>query len=162
MARILVIDDNETMREGIAHTVRRLGHSVDTAASGQAGLASFRNRPADFVISDLKMEGLDGIGVLSEIRKLDPDALLMIVTGFGTIDTAVQAMKLGAFDFITKPFPPDVIRMKVKAAMRLVAQRQRQEKLERHNEVLQAELAERYPTALAGRQPERRPRKDTK
>jgi two-component system response regulator HydG len=149
MARILVIDDNDTMREGIAHTVRRLGHTVDTAASGREGLASFRNRPADFIISDLKMEGLDGIGVLSEIRALDPRALLMIVTGFGTIDTAVHAMKLGAFDFITKPFPPEVIRLKVKAALEIIEQRKSHEKLERHNEILQAEIAERYPTAVA-------------
>jgi two-component system response regulator HydG len=91
---------------GIAHTVQRLGHEVDQAASGPEGIEKFRKHPADFVISDLKMEGLDGIGVLEAIRKLDADALFMIVTGFGTIETAVKAMQLGAFDFITKPFPP--------------------------------------------------------
>ncbi|MCA9546687.1 MAG: response regulator, partial [Myxococcales bacterium] len=123
MARILVIDDNETMRMGIAHTVKRLGHTVDMAASGKEGLALFQKTPADFIISDLKMEGMDGIGVLSEIKRLDPDALMMIVTGFGTIDTAVEAMKLGAFDFITKPFPPEVIRLKVKGALNVVEQR---------------------------------------
>ncbi len=144
MARILVVDDNETMREGIAHTVKRLGHEVDTAASGQAGLDSFKRRPADFVICDLKMEGLDGIGVLEGIRAVDPDALLMIVTGFGTIETAVQAMKLGAFDFITKPFPPEVLRLKVKSALEMVEQRQRREKLERENEILRAEVEDRY------------------
>ena len=94
MARILVIDDNETMRLGIAHTVQRLGHEVDQAGSGPEGIEKFKKRPADFVISDLKMEGLDGIGVLEGIRQLDPDALLMIVTGFGTIETAVKAMQL--------------------------------------------------------------------
>ncbi len=144
MTRILVIDDNETMREGIAHTVRRMGHDVDTAKSGAEGLERFKARPADFVISDLKMEGMDGIEVLGAIRMLDPSALLMIITGFGTIDTAVKAMKLGAFDFITKPFPPEVLRLKVQSALDALAQRNKCEKLERHNEILQAELDDRY------------------
>ena len=117
MAHILVIDDNETMREGIVHTVRRLGHSVDAAATGREGLALFERKRADFVISDLKMEGLDGLAVLQAIRQRDPEALLMIVTGFGTIETAVEAMKLGAFDFITKPFPPQMLRLKVQTAL---------------------------------------------
>jgi two-component system response regulator HydG len=144
MARILVIDDNETMRLGIAHTVQRLGHEVDQAASGPEGIEKFRKHPADFVISDLKMEGLDGIGVLEAIRKLDADALFMIVTGFGTIETAVKAMQLGAFDFITKPFPPQVLRLKVEAALELITQRKAREKLERQNEVLREEVEARY------------------
>ncbi len=144
MARILVIDDNETMREGIAHTVRRMGHEVDTAASGQAGLKAFEARAADFVISDLKMEGMDGIEVLQAIKAKEPDVLLMIVTGFGTIENAVSAMKLGAFDFITKPFPPEVLRLKVQAALDALEQRNKVERLERHNEILRAELDDRY------------------
>jgi len=144
MARILVIDDNETMRLGIAHTVQRLGHEVDQAASGPEGIEKFRKHRADFVISDLKMEGLDGIGVLQAIRALDAEALLMIVTGFGTIETAVKAMQLGAFDFITKPFPPQVLRLKVEAALEVIHQRGVREKLERQNEILREEVEERY------------------
>lgn len=144
MAHILVIDDNETMREGIAHTVKRLGHTVDKAASGQAGLDAFKARRAAFVISDLKMEGMDGIEVLQAIRTQDPDVLLMIVTGFGTIETAVQAMKLGAFDFITKPFPPELLRLKVSSALEVIEQRRRTETLERHNEILREEVESRY------------------
>lgn len=148
MARILVIDDNETMRMGIAHTVKRLGHTVQTAASGQEGLDLFKKRPADFVISDLKMEGVDGMGVLEGIRQMDPDALMMIVTGFGTIETAVKAMQLGAFDFITKPFPPQVLRLKVQAALEVLAQRKVREKLERENEILREEVEARYRPAV--------------
>ena len=144
MARILVIDDNDTMREGIAATVRRLGHTVDTAYNGPTALATFKATPADFVISDLKMEGMDGIAVLEAIRRLDPDALLMIVTGYGTIETAVEAMKLGAFDFITKPFPPQVLKLKVQTALDVIAERRKREKLERHNEILREELEDRY------------------
>ncbi len=147
MARILVIDDNDTMREGIAHTVRRLGHDVETAASGRDGLAAFERQPADFVISDLKMEGMDGIEVLKAIRERDAEAMLMIVTGFGTIEAAVNAMKLGAFDFISKPFPPEVLRLKVKTALDVLEQRRRQEKLERQNEILREEVEQRYRPA---------------
>ncbi|MEZ4434253.1 MAG: sigma-54 dependent transcriptional regulator [bacterium] len=144
MARILVIDDNDTMREGIAHTVRRLGHTVDTARSGADGLALFKATPADFVISDLKMEGMDGIAVLEAIRRIDPEALLMIVTAHGTIETAVEAMKLGAFDFITKPFPPQLLKLKVQTALDVLTERQKREKLERHNEILREEVEDRY------------------
>jgi len=152
MARILVIDDNETMREGIAHTVKRMGHEVVTAASGAVGLERFREKPFDFVISDLKMEGLDGLAVLEQIRQLDPQALLMIVTGFGTVETAVHAMKLGAFDFLSKPFPPEVLRLKVTTALEFIAQRREREKLERLNEVLREEVEAPYrPVPTAGR-----------
>jgi len=144
MARILVIDDNETMREGIAHTVRRLGHEVEMAACGEQGAAAFERKPADFVVCDLKMEDLDGIEVLRRVRQVDPEAMFMIVTGFGTIEQAVEAMRLGAFDFITKPFPPELLRGKVKSALGVVEQRQRQEKLERHNEILLEEVEARY------------------
>ena len=144
MARILVIDDNETMREGIAFTVKRMGHEVAMAASGKEGLALFAEKPADFVISDLKMDGLDGIAVLETLKKQHPEVVMMIVTGFGTVEAAVQAMKLGAFDFITKPFPNEVLKLKVQSALELIAHRQKHEKLERMNEVLREEVEHRY------------------
>jgi two-component system response regulator HydG len=152
MARILVIDDNETMREGIAFTVKRMGHEVVMAASGREGLARFEEKPADFVISDLKMEGLDGLAVLETLKQRHPEVVMMIVTGFGTVEAAVQAMKLGAFDFITKPFPNEVLRLKVQSALELIAHRQKHEKLERMNEVLREEVEHRYrPGARRGR-----------
>ena len=144
MARILVIDDNETMREGIAHTARRMGHDVDVAASGREGLTLFDARNADFVISDLKMEGMDGVAVLEAIKARNPQTLLMIVTGFGSVETAVLAMKLGAFDFITKPFAHEVLRLKIQSALEVADGRRKNEKLERHNEVLREEIEARY------------------
>ena len=113
MATVLIIDDNETIRDGLAHTVKKLGHEAVTAPSGAAGIAAFKaRRGIDFVISDLKMDGLTGVDVLRAITALDPDVPIMIVTGFGTVETAVEAMKLGAFDFLTKPFTPEVVRLK--------------------------------------------------
>src|SRR5437667_8787568 len=87
MARILIIDDNETMREGLGATVRRMGHEAALAPSGAEGLARFRKQGADFVITDLKMEGQGGMDVLRVVRELDPGCPIMIVTAFGTVET---------------------------------------------------------------------------
>src|ERR1700753_765566 len=103
MPTILIIDDNETVREGLAHVVKKLGHEAIVTSSGAAGIAAFKQKPADFVITDLKMEGTTGVDVLKSIAAIDPDVPIMIITGFGTVETAVEAMKLGAFDFVTKP-----------------------------------------------------------
>ncbi|MEW5851913.1 MAG: sigma-54 dependent transcriptional regulator [Myxococcota bacterium] len=143
-ATILVIDDNETMREGVAATVRRMGHRSLTAKSGGEGLGEFRRHHPDLVITDLKMEGQDGIAVLKEVRSADPDAVVMIMTGFGTVESAVEAMKLGAFDFIQKPFGPEVVRLKVESALQLRDARKKHEKLAATQAALSADLAAPY------------------
>src|SRR6266446_3047575 len=117
MAQLLVIEDNATMREGITQILNRAGHEVKAARGGREGIELFRESAPDFVITDLKMEDMDGVEVLRQIREASPEALVMIITAFGTIEVAVEAMKMGAFDFITKPFPPDLLRLKVAAAL---------------------------------------------
>src|SRR5678815_1200067 len=120
MGVILIIDDNDTIREGLAHTIRKMGHTAVACASGGDGLATFKSRgDVDFVITDLKMQGMDGVEVLRQVSSLDADAVTMIITAFGTVETAVEAMKLGAFDFLTKPFAPEVVRLKVERALEL-------------------------------------------
>ncbi|HUS28120.1 MAG TPA: sigma-54 dependent transcriptional regulator [Kofleriaceae bacterium] len=121
MATILIIDDNDTIREGLAITVKKLGHEAVTASSGTAGIAAFKQKRADFVITDLKMEGGTGVDALKGISAMDPDVPIMIITGFGTVETAVEAMKLGAFDFITKPIQSEVVRLKVERALEVCA-----------------------------------------
>jgi two-component system response regulator HydG len=144
MPTILVIDDNETVREGLAHTIKKMGHDAVAAASGAAGVEAFRGRRADFVITDLKMEGMDGVEVLRAIRAIDPDVPIMLITAFGTVETAVEAMKLGAFDFITKPFAPEVVRLKVERALELCAARRARHKAEAQNEYHRAEDDARF------------------
>ena len=109
MPTILIIDDNETVRDGLAHTVKKLGHEAVTATGGVAGIEAFKAKRPDFVISDLKMDGPSGVDVLRAMTAIDPDVPIMIITGFGSVETAVEAMKLGAFDFITKPIQPEVV-----------------------------------------------------
>ncbi len=139
MATILIIDDNETIRIGIEHVVKKMGHHALTAAAGAEGLALMRKHQVDFLITDLKMEGMDGVQVLRAAAELDPDCPAMIITAFGTVETAVEAMKTGAFDFIQKPFAPEVVRLKVERALDLRATRQARNRLESENEYLRSE-----------------------
>jgi two-component system response regulator HydG len=120
MAHILIVEDNTTMREGIVQILSSMGHEVHGAASGKEGLQYFHLAEPEFVITDLKMDDIDGMKVLKEIRETSPDTTVMIITAFGTIEVAVEAMKLGAYDFITKPFPPDLLRVKVAKGLELV------------------------------------------
>ncbi|MDX9723395.1 MAG: sigma-54 dependent transcriptional regulator [Myxococcota bacterium] len=138
MANILIVEDNETLREGIAIVVKRMGHTPYMCASGAAALEVFSRRSIDFTISDLKMEGMDGLQVLRAIRREDPEALVMIITAHGSIEVAVEAMKEGAFDFITKPFPQDVLRLKLEKALSVRLQRER---LQQENEYLRNDAA---------------------
>ncbi|MFH1017023.1 MAG: sigma-54 dependent transcriptional regulator [Pseudomonadota bacterium] len=143
MAQILVIEDNETMREGIAQILSRMGHDARTAGGGLKGVEMFEQSTPDFVITDLKMEDLDGMEVLRRIRQLSPEALVMVITAFGTIETAVEAMKLGAYDFITKPFSPEMLRLKVRSGLEYGKTRE-------ENVFLKAELEKDRPSFMAG------------
>jgi two-component system, NtrC family, response regulator HydG len=145
MATILIIDDNETVRDGLAHTVTRLGHDAVTATCGTAGIDAFRGRRADFVISDLKMDGPTGVDVLRTLSTIDPDVPVMIVTGYGTVETAVEAMKLGAFDFITKPIQPEVVRLKTTRALELCAARRGRRRADALTDYLVAEADGAFP-----------------
>src|SRR6516162_2755017 len=144
MARVLIIDDNETMREGLGVTVRRMGHEAVLAASGAEGLAQLAKRGADFVITDLKMEGTGGLDVVKAVRERDPECPVMIVTAFGTVETAVEAMRSGAFDFLQKPFAPEVVRLKVQRALELRGAQRARERAEAESAALRADAAAPY------------------
>jgi two-component system response regulator HydG len=144
VSRILIIDDNETMREGMAATVRRMGHEATLAASGAEGLAIMRKQGADFVITDLKMEGVGGLDVVAGVKEIDPSCPVMIVTAFGTVETAVEAMRTGAMDFLQKPFAPEVLRLKVERALDLRRERMARQRAEAEVDVLRADAAAPY------------------
>jgi two-component system response regulator HydG len=154
MARVLIIDDNETMREGMAATVRRMGHEVAIAGSGAEGLERLRKQPADFVVTDLKMEGVGGLEVAKAVKEMDPACPVLIVTAFGTVETAVEAMRLGAMDFLQKPFAPEVLRLKVERALELRREKVGRARAEAEVEVLRADAAADYGIAeIIGRSP---------
>lgn len=100
--RILVVDDNELFRDSIVETLRRLGHELDAAHDGPAALQKVAEFHYDLVISDMKMPGMTGIELLEKIKQRDPDLPFLIITAYGAIETAVDAMRKGAYDFLQK------------------------------------------------------------
>ncbi len=104
LATILVADDEPGMREGVARALRREGFHVISAEDGAAALATLRKAPVDLLIADLRMPGLDGLELLRAVRLLAPETEVIVLSGHGTVEEAVEAMKEGAYDFLTKPF----------------------------------------------------------
>lgn len=147
MACILIIDDNETMREGMAVSIRRMGHEAMTAASGSDGLVLMRKRTPDFLITDLKMEGVGGLEVIEAAKRIDSDCPILIVTAFGTVETAVEAMRLGAMDFLQKPFAPEVLRLKVERALEMRRDKCARQRAEAEVESLRSDMVISYGRA---------------
>jgi two-component system response regulator HydG len=115
--RILVIDDDLAVRDSMARTLRGAGYTVDTAETGEEGVAAARGNVFDVILSDMRMPGISGIEVLKRLREHRVDAAFIVMTGFGTVDTAVEAMKLGAVDFVQKPFFRDELLMRVRSVV---------------------------------------------
>ena len=131
------------MRDGMAVTLQKHGASVVTARSGAEGLAALKKQGFDLLITDLKMEGMDGLEITRLARELQPELLVMVVTAFGTVETAVEAMKRGAYDFLLKPFSPEMLRAKVDQGMALLAARKQVEQLHGRTEALEQEASRR-------------------
>ncbi len=117
--KILVIDDDNSLRRVLEYNLQEAGFDVITAASGQDGLDLFAEEAPALVITDMKMPGMDGMQVLLGIKERSPETLVIMITAFGTVDVAVEAMKAGAFDYITKPFNRDELRLTVAKALQL-------------------------------------------
>lgn len=114
---ILVIDDERDIRDGCERILNRRGWEVITAENGEQGMAVLSSRPVALTLLDLKMPGMDGMEVLTWIQANHPDVLVIILTGFATVETAIEAMKTGAYNLIPKPFQPDQLRLAVDRAM---------------------------------------------
>ncbi|WP_020676588.1 sigma-54-dependent transcriptional regulator [Geopsychrobacter electrodiphilus] len=115
-SKVLVIDDEAVIREGLRQALSLEGFQVDLASNGKSGLEKLQKDEFDIVITDLKMPFIQGIEVLKAVQILQPAVPVIIITGYATVDSAVEAMKNGAFDYLTKPFEADQIVLKVKAA----------------------------------------------
>lgn len=119
MARILVVDDENNIRMMIRLALQHEGHTVETAADGPEGIEKFGAGSGwDLVLLDQRMPGLSGLTVLQQMRYADPGARVIMITAFGTIDLAVEAMKEGATDFLRKPFTTETLRGAVRAALK--------------------------------------------
>src|SRR4030042_1592713 len=135
--RILVVDDELVICESCQRILEEEGLEVETVLSGAEAFGKMKENPFDIVITDLKMPGIDGMEVLRTLRREYPDTIVIMITGFSTVETAGEAMKLGAFDYIPKPFTPDEVSIVVKKAIE-------QKNLLLENVYLRQELREKY------------------
>jgi DNA-binding NtrC family response regulator len=116
--RILIVDDELSVRSSLEEWFKEDGFLVETAEDGQAALRAMDRGPYDIVLLDLKMPGMDGISVQKRVREIDPEATIIILTAYASVQTAVEALKLGAFDYVTKPVDPDDLSNLVRNALR--------------------------------------------
>jgi len=131
MSRILVVDDKEMMRDSVTTTLARKGHATSAAPDARSALEKVAQRTFDAIITDLQMPEMDGVELLAAIRRLDEYVPVILMTAYGTIETAVQAMKGGAWDYITKPFSGDELLVAVERAIE-------HSRLLRENQILRA------------------------
>lgn len=117
--KILVIDDDTSLRRVLEYNLQEAGYDVTPAASGEEGLRLFDEEAPGLVITDMKMPGMDGMQVLKGVRERSPETLVIMITAFGSVDVAVEAMKAGAYDYITKPFNREELRLTVAKAFKL-------------------------------------------
>ena len=129
--QILVVDDDRAMRELLASLFKERGFSVQEATSADAALEKVADTEFDVVLSDIRMPGRSGIDLVGELRRLRPSTPVVLMTAFGTISSAVDAMRAGAFDYITKPFEPDVVSFAVDRALERRALEEENRKLRR-------------------------------
>jgi len=142
--RILVIDDDPKMCESLSQVLGREGYEVQQAYRGEEGLERIRERNFDLVLTDLSMPGMDGLGLLKSVKTIAPDTGVIIITGYGTIDSAVRAMKHGATDYITKPIRAPQLRLVVSKALAT-------HDLMVENKYLRSRLQEKYsPSRVVG------------
>jgi two-component system response regulator PilR (NtrC family) len=135
--RILVVDDEESIREFLDIMLRKEGYEVTCAEDGQKALEILKKKAIDMVISDLQMPNLTGIELLRQVKDQFPDMLFMMITAFGSTENAVEAMKLGAYDYLTKPFKIDEVRINIANALH-------SKNLEVENRVLKKELTREF------------------
>ena len=116
-ARILVVDNDKELADGLVDHLSNLGYSAAAAYSGREGLSRFENGGFQLVITDLKMPDMDGMELLEAVKARDKQAVVMVITGYGTVESAVKAIKNGAYDFITKPIKMEELEVIIERAL---------------------------------------------
>src|SRR5437868_13363972 len=139
-SRVLVVDDEETVTVTLQGILELDGYSVTASTSGEIALELMRTHPFEVVLTDLRMDGVDGLDLLRELHTISPDSVAIVLTGYGSLDSAVQALREGAYDYLVKPC--DILEMRTTVARaversRLAAQlRDRMRDLKQANETI--------------------------
>src|SRR5208282_3491847 len=116
MSTILIVDDKSSMRKVLHQTLEGDPHQILEAEDGEKALEIVKTKHVDVIITDIKMPKVDGMTLLRMIKELDSEIVVIIMTAYGTIETAVEAMKLGAYDYVTKPFSTEQVKLTVEKA----------------------------------------------
>jgi two-component system response regulator PilR (NtrC family) len=116
LGRVMVVDDEENIREVLSNYLESMNYSVDTAEDGQQALQNYKKGDFDLIISDLLMPNIDGLELLKRVREIDKDVIFLMITGYPSIETAVDAIKKGAYDYITKPFHMEDVKLRIERA----------------------------------------------
>ncbi len=139
---IIIVEDNDTMRLGIIESLKREKYKVSGYDNGLTALNEFKTKMPFLAIVDLKMEPMNGIDVLAKIKEVNASTEVLMISAYGTVEDAVKAMKLGAADFLTKPFSPDELRIRVKNIKQKIQNEKKIENLIEQNKLLNEELFE--------------------
>lgn len=142
--KILVVEDNKTMRLGIVESLSREGYTVFDFDNGPDALTFLSGNPVNIVITDLKMEPMDGLELLKSVKSDFPGTEVLLISAYGTVDTAVKAMQEGACDFLTKPFSPEELRIRVRKMQEKILQKESLERLQAEHQILQNEYDYQY------------------
>lgn len=135
--RILIIDDEESFRHMLSVILKKERYDVEAASNGEEGLQKIAVSPFDQILCDIRMPRMDGLEFLKEAQKIGKDATIIMMSAYGTVDTAIEAMKLGAYDYISKPFKPDEIILTLRKA-------EEREQLRKENQFLRKEIEKEY------------------
>jgi DNA-binding NtrC family response regulator len=145
--KILVVDDEKIIRESLFHWFENDGYIVDTAESGETGLKKFLAESSDLLLVDLKMPGMGGLELLKEIKKIDPETIVIMITAYASVSSAISAIKDGAYDYVTKPVDPDDL-------ANLVSKALEQKNLRFENKMLKTNIDEiSGPDSIIGENP---------
>lgn len=139
-----MIEDDETMRDGMSQVLKKAGHDVVDVSNGRDGVGLCRKDKFDLVITDYKMNEMDGLEVLDHLKSIDEDIDAILITAYGTIDMAVAAMKKGAADYVTKPFSPSEFTIKVEKVLKFREAREAEARLDAENQYLREEIDIQY------------------
>src|SRR4030042_715678 len=135
--RVLIVDDEENFRHMLSVILKKEGYDVEAASNGEEALQKVTLSPYDQVLCDIRMPKMDGLDFLNEAKKAGVDATIIMMSAYGTVDIAIEAIKLGAYDYISKPFKPDEVILTLKKA-------EERERLRRENELLRKEVQKEY------------------
>lgn len=135
--RILIIDDEESFRHMLSVILKKERYDVEAASNGEEGLQKIAVSPFDQILCDIRMPRMDGLEFLKEAQKIGKDSTIIMMSAYGTVDTAIEAMKLGAYDYISKPFKPDEIILTLRKA-------EEREQLRKENQFLRKEIEKEY------------------